>query len=215
MITVQYKELNLPVKIQIRKNMKKMTVNIKNSEMIIRHNGYRSNEEVQEIINGILEENYEQILELIKKDTINHETRIWGEKYDIKTGNNFIDHSNKIIYISNTESEKLLNQLYREELMKEINRTKNKYQNMLNIEPTEWKVRKVSKYWGQITKNKRTNKCYITINLNIIKKPKECLKQTMIHELCHFYEWNHGPKFKALMTQYCPDWREIKERNNL
>lgn len=211
----QYKDISLPVKIEIRKNMTKMTLTIRDGEIIIRQNGSKRNEEIQKIVNNIVKENYEQILNLIKNDAINREIRIWGEKYDIKTGDNFIDHSNKIIYISNTGSEKLLNQLYREELMKEINRTKNEYQNMLNVEPTEWKIRKVKRYWGQITKNKRTNESHITINLDIVKKPKECLKQTMIHELCHFYEWNHGPKFKALMTQYCPDWKEIKEKNNL
>lgn len=211
----QYKDISLPVKIEIRKNMTKMTLTIRDGEIIIRQNGSKRNEEIQKIANNIVKENYEQILNLIKNDAVNREIRIWGEKYDIKTGDNFIDHSNKIIYISNTGSEKLLNQLYREELMKEINRTKNEYQNMLNVEPTEWKIRKVKRYWGQITKNKRTNECHITINLDIVKKPKECLKQTMIHELCHFYEWNHGPKFQALMTQYCPDWKEIKEKNNL
>lgn len=211
----QYKDISLPVKIEIRKNMTKMTLTIRDGEIIIRQNGSKRNEEIQKIANNIVKENYEQILNLIKNDAVNREIRIWGEKYDIKTGDNFIDHSNKIIYISNTGSEKLLNQLYREELMKEINRTKNEYQNMLNVEPTEWKIRKVKRYWGQITKNKRTNESHITINLDIVKKPKECLKQTMIHELCHYYEWNHGPKFKALMTQYCPNWKEIKERNNL
>ena len=50
--------------------------------------------------------------------------------------------------------------------------------------------------------------------LNLAKKDKECLEYVIIHELCHLIEFNHGKNFKKIMNDFCPNWKEIKERLN-
>jgi hypothetical protein len=36
------------------------------------------------------------------------------------------------------------------------------------------------------------------------------LDYVVMHELCHLREFNHGPKFYAMMDQVLPDWRSKK-----
>jgi predicted metal-dependent hydrolase len=64
--------------------------------------------------------------------------------------------------------------------------------------------------WG--TCNTRTRK--IWLNLQLAKKPVECLEYVILHELAHLKVPNHGKDFIAIMDQYMPDWREIKARLN-
>lgn len=64
--------------------------------------------------------------------------------------------------------------------------------------------------WGTCnTKDKR-----IWINLQLAKKPAECLEYVVIHELVHLLEKNHTPVFIAHMDKFLPDWRATKEELN-
>lgn len=48
----------------------------------------------------------------------------------------------------------------------------------------------------------------ICLNVRLALYPPECLEYVVLHELCHLLEPGHGPKFKALLNRYMPDWRE-------
>lgn len=37
--------------------------------------------------------------------------------------------------------------------------------------------------------------------------PREVARYVAIHEVCHLVEANHGPKFWALVQQFCPDYK--------
>lgn len=47
----------------------------------------------------------------------------------------------------------------------------------------------------------------ICINVRLALYPPECLEYVVVHELCHLLERGHGPRFKALMDAFVPDWR--------
>lgn len=64
-------------------------------------------------------------------------------------------------------------------------------------------LRRMKSRWGSCTVSKGT----IRINTALAEYPEGCLRTTLIHELCHLIERGHGPRFKALMDLYCPDWR--------
>lgn len=63
--------------------------------------------------------------------------------------------------------------------------------------------RNMTSRWGSC--NPKTGR--ICINLQLANYPEECLEYLVVHELCHLLEKGHGPRFKALMTQYLPDWQ--------
>lgn len=48
----------------------------------------------------------------------------------------------------------------------------------------------------------------ICINVQLGAHPDACLEYVVVHELCHLIEAGHGPRFKALMDGFLPDWRK-------
>lgn len=68
-------------------------------------------------------------------------------------------------------------------------------------------VRRMKTRWGSCT----TKTGAIRINLDLIHYPDSCLDYILLHELLHIRIPNHGPRFKALMTRYMPDWKERRK----
>ena len=69
------------------------------------------------------------------------------------------------------------------------------------------KIRKMKTLWGSFS-----SKRGITLNLELIKAPRECIEYVAIHELCHLFHLNHGPEFYNLLEQFLPDWKKRKQR---
>ncbi|PHI19251.1 metal-dependent hydrolase [Lewinellaceae bacterium SD302] len=68
----------------------------------------------------------------------------------------------------------------------------------------DWK--QLEKHWGICRKNGR-----MTLNLELIKVPKHCIRYVIIHELCHLKYFNHSHKFWTLLTRILPNWKNTKE----
>ncbi|WP_137819609.1 SprT-like domain-containing protein [Pseudomonas sp. 2FG] len=64
--------------------------------------------------------------------------------------------------------------------------------------------------WGSChTQAKR-----IWLNLELAKKPPECLEFILVHELVHLLERHHNQRFVRLIDEHLPHWRESKARLN-
>ena len=68
-------------------------------------------------------------------------------------------------------------------------------------------IRKLEKRWGSCTA-----KGQLILNIDLVKYPSPCVQYVIVHELCHLFEHNHGPKFLALLDKHMPDWRKRKTR---
>ena len=146
--------------------------------------------------------------------------KIWGEEYKIQLITNDIikhavyDTDESIIYLpvrrrsTVKEREKALFELYRSEMKRNIDCFLNKCVPIVGEQPKEIKFRNM-KNWGNCRRNKT-----ITLNIKLASKPPICTEYVLIHELCHILEFNHSPRFKALMDGFCPNWREIKKLLN-
>lgn len=64
--------------------------------------------------------------------------------------------------------------------------------------------------WGSLVAGRR-----MTLNLALVRAPRECLEYVVVHELCHLEHRGHGPRFYRLMDQLLPDWRERRRRLEL
>ena len=51
----------------------------------------------------------------------------------------------------------------------------------------------------------------IWLNLELAKKPIECLEYVLIHELVHLLERHHGGQFKVHMDNFLPNWRQFRD----
>jgi predicted metal-dependent hydrolase len=86
----------------------------------------------------------------------------------------------------------------------EINICRNCFNNLPNF---SLKVRKMKTRWGVCN----TRKKQITLNSELLKKELWLIDYVIIHEMCHFYEPNHGKNFWTLVEQACPKYKEAKK----
>lgn len=106
--------------------------------------------------------------------------------------------------------EKALNAWYREELKKAIPELLEKWQPIVGKEARDWGIKKMKTKWGSCNIEQRR----IWLNLELAKKPTECLEYILVHELVHLYERNHNQRFMKLLDQFLPNWRTNKKTLN-
>ncbi len=109
------------------------------------------------------------------------------------------------------ESKKtLLNDWYRAELKKIIPELLRKWEPIIGKEADDWGIKKMKTKWGSCNIEKRR----IWLNLELAKKPLECLEYILVHELVHLHERNHNERFKALLDQFLPNWKTSQKTLN-
>jgi predicted metal-dependent hydrolase len=74
----------------------------------------------------------------------------------------------------------------------------------------EFGIKKMKTKWGTCNRDAER----IWINLELAKKPAQCIEYIVVHEMIHFLERNHTDRFVSLMNNYLPNWRELKEELN-
>ncbi|MBJ6923154.1 M48 metallopeptidase family protein, partial [Vibrio cholerae] len=80
----------------------------------------------------------------------------------------------------------------------------------IGVKAADWGIKKMKTKWGSCnTQAKR-----IWLNLELAKKPPECLEYILVHELVHLLERNHNERFKGYMDKLLPDWRERRDLLN-
>ena len=78
------------------------------------------------------------------------------------------------------------------------------------IQKTAFSIRKMKTRWGSYSPAGR-----ITLNLELIKTPKDCIDYVIVHELCHIVEPHHGNRFWRLINSFIPDYEKRRTRLNM
>lgn len=99
---------------------------------------------------------------------------------------------------------------YRSNLKSEIPDLIEKWEKIIGIEVDEWRIRKMKTRWGSC--NLEAGR--IWLNLELIKKPANCLEYIIVHEMVHFVERHHDENFVELMDKFIPKWRSFKNELN-
>ena len=103
--------------------------------------------------------------------------------------------------------EKLMNNWYRKELTRVLESFIPNCEEKTKVNANEYKIKNMKTRWGTCNIDKKR----IWINLQLVKKPIECLEYVLIHELVHLIEKNHTNKFYALVEEFYPTWKETKK----
>ena len=75
-----------------------------------------------------------------------------------------------------------------------------------NVAPAKITIRDMRSRWGSCSR-----KGNISLNMQLIKLHENCIRQVMIHEMCHLVYFNHQAGFYALMDEMMPDWKQWKK----
>jgi predicted metal-dependent hydrolase len=113
----------------------------------------------------------------------------------------------------NTTEEKcaeLMNEWYRTELKKIVPDLIRKWELRIGVNAQAWGVKLMKTKWGTCnTEGKR-----IWLNLELAKKPVNCLEYIICHELVHLLERKHNDVFMAYMDRFMPKWRIYRNELN-
>ncbi len=85
-----------------------------------------------------------------------------------------------------------------------------KWEKQLKVNVSEFGIKKMKTKWGTCNIQARR----IWLNLELAKKPPQCLEYIVVHEMIHLLECKHNARFKSLMDEHLPDWRLYKEDLN-
>lgn len=106
-----------------------------------------------------------------------------------------------------TSLEKQLYTFYRKELRKRVSIMIDNYAQQMKIDAPSFKIRYMKTKWGSCAiSNQR-----VWFNIELAKKPLECIEYIVVHELTHLLERNHNKRFVLLMDHYMPTWRLQKK----
>lgn len=91
-------------------------------------------------------------------------------------------------------------------LKEQIAQYAEKWEPVMGVHCVHWTIRDMKSRWGSCTVAKRT----IRINLQLARKPEECVEYVVVHELVHLLEPSHNERFHAYMKRFLPDYKERK-----
>ncbi len=105
---------------------------------------------------------------------------------------------------------RIMTEWYRQQLKEMIPALVEKWQLKIGTEIDDWQVKIMRTRWGSCNQSARR----IWLNLELAKKPVECLEYVIVHEILHLRERKHNDNFVALMDLYLPKWRLYKAELN-
>ncbi len=106
--------------------------------------------------------------------------------------------------------EAVLHGWYRQQLREQIPPLIAKWEPVIGVTVADWGIKKMKTRWGSCNVRARR----IWVNLELAKKPPECLEYIVVHEMVHLLERRHNGRFKALMDRWMPQWRMHREELN-
>ncbi len=108
------------------------------------------------------------------------------------------------------QREKAMREWYRRQLKAQVPALIEKWEKRIGVKVNSWGVRQMKTKWGSCN----TTAKRIWINLELAKKPPQCLEYIVVHEMVHLLERTHNERFVAYLDQYLPHWRSLKEELN-
>lgn len=85
-----------------------------------------------------------------------------------------------------------------------------KWEDVLGVRASHCGIKKMKTKWGSCN----TESGRIWLNLELAKKPHQCLEYIVVHELAHLLERTHNERFTSIMDKALPTWRSHRSELN-
>jgi predicted metal-dependent hydrolase len=125
-----------------------------------------------------------------------------------------LKHSKIELYIrpqtAKDKRKSILYEWYRNQLKASLPALIVKWERKMNVKVNEFGIKKMKTKWGTCRQEAKR----LWLNLELAKKPRECLEYIVVHEMVHLLERNHNDRFIFLMDEFMPKWRFYKEELN-
>lgn len=105
---------------------------------------------------------------------------------------------------------RILREWYREELKKLLPPIVERWAERVGVPKPAIDVLDMKLRWGSCNRQKRA----ILFNLELAKKPLECIEYVAAHEVIHLIERNHTARFFRLLDTYLPQWERLRKELN-
>ncbi|MFL5346787.1 MAG: M48 family metallopeptidase [Hyalangium sp.] len=112
--------------------------------------------------------------------------------------------------LTTDQRERVLQRWYRDVLRELATPLLAKWQSALGVTVDGWGIKRMKTRWGSCNAKARR----VWLNLELAKKPPECLEYLIVHELMHLLVRNHDDRFHALMDRHFPKWRATRKTLN-
>ena len=155
-----------------------------------------------------------------KREYVSGESHyVWGRRYRLELRHNYSNkveiEGDKLILTIRKDSttqqrENAMIEWYRKQLKEKLPELTEKWEKVIGIKADTFRVKNMLTKWG--TCNIRDKR--IWINLQLAKKPINCLEYVIVHELVHLLEKSHNSIFADYMNKFLPDWRMTKNELN-
>ncbi|GJM24087.1 MAG: zinc metalloprotease [Phycisphaerae bacterium] len=99
---------------------------------------------------------------------------------------------------------------YRARLREQVPNLIRKWEPIIGVKVSDWRIKRMKTRWGTCNIQARR----IWLNLELAKKPVECLEYVTVHELVHLLERLHNDRFRSFMDQFLPNWRLLRDTLN-
>ncbi|MEF9425774.1 MAG: M48 family metallopeptidase [Candidatus Mariimomonas ferrooxydans] len=111
---------------------------------------------------------------------------------------------------SKDKMKSILDEWYRKQLKISLPGLIEKWGKKMGVRVNDFGIKKMKTRWG--TCNRRAKR--IWLNLELAKKPTECLEFIAVHEMVHLLERKHNKIFISYMDKFLPKWRFLKDELN-
>lgn len=104
----------------------------------------------------------------------------------------------------------VLNEWYRTKLKEVLPEIIAHWEKKIGMRIDFWSVKQMKTKWGSCNIDQKR----IWLNLELAKKPIQCLEYILVHEMVHLLERQHNDRFKLHMDYYLPNWKQLKNELN-
>jgi predicted metal-dependent hydrolase len=111
---------------------------------------------------------------------------------------------------STIHRQRILNQWYRNEMKELVPVFIKKWEKVMLVMVNDFGIKSMKTKWG--TCNIEAKR--IWLNLELAKKPLQCLEYIIVHEMVHLLERKHNEKFVWYLNKFMPQWKSYREELN-
>ncbi len=191
-----------------RKNNKNMYLRVKSDGIYITCNYLVT----KSLIINFIKNNKESVIKEYNRQQRKEEKKIefyyLGNKYDVIITNTVskIEFYNNKVFVKNKT---YLNTFLKNEAERVFNERVKVCYNLFeeNIPYPKVMIGKMTRKWGY---NRKGGEPLIKLNFDFIKYSIDEIDYVIIHELCHFLEFNHSRNFWKYVKKYCPNYKSYQ-----